>query len=160
VGEAEMDGDLAARVAPTTIDDGTFLSTDYFNAFNEVIMLLGMLQDMPEMFDEVRGWHFRTYEEHFRESGLGIAPLAIEAYGHVDPPVRAQFERNIDQLRLTVETARDALGALMDQGELEHFKHSAIDYTMQLQALVDAGSAIVHGGTTQVADQSAIDDMF
>jgi hypothetical protein len=155
-----MDGDLAARVAPTTIDDGTFLSTDYFNAFNEVIMLLGMLQDMPEMFDEVRDWRFRTYEEHFRESGLALAPLAIEAYGHVDPPIRAEFERNVAQLRLTIETARDALAQMIDQGELERFKNSAIDYSMQLQALVDAGSAIVHGGTTQVADQCAIDDMF
>jgi hypothetical protein len=155
-----MDGDLSARIAPTTIDDGTFLSTDYFNAFNEVIMLLGMIPDMPEMFDEVRDWHFRTYEQHFLESNLGIAPLAIEAYGHVDPPVRAEFERNIDQLRLTVETARASLGLLIDQGELERFKRSAIDYSMQLQALVDAGSAIVHGGTTQVADQCAIDDLF
>jgi hypothetical protein len=155
-----MDGDLAARVAPTTIDNGTFLSTDYFNAFNEVIMLLGMMPDMPEMFDEVRGWHFRTYEEHFHESGLGIAPLAIEAYGHVEPPVRAEFERNIAQLRLTVETARETLAQMMDQGELERFKYSAIDYSMQLQALVDAGSAIVHGGTNQVSEQCAIDDMF
>jgi hypothetical protein len=155
-----MDGDLAARVAPTTIDNGTLLSTDYFNAFNEVIMLLGMMPDMPEMFDEVRGWHFRTYEEHFRESGLGIAPLAIEAYGHVEPPVRAEFERNIAQLRLTVEIARETLAQMMDQGELERFKYSAIDYSMQLQALVDAGSAIVHGGTSQVSEQCAIDDMF
>jgi hypothetical protein len=155
-----MDGDLSARIAPTTIDDGTFLSTDYFNAFNEVIMLLGMLSDMPEMFDEVRDWHFRTYEQHFLESNLGIAPLAIEAYGHVDPPVRAEFERNIDQLRLTVETARHSLALLIDQGELERFKRSAIDYSMQLQALVDAGSAIVHGGTTQVSEQCAIDDLF
>jgi hypothetical protein len=136
------------------------LSTDYFNAFNEVIMLLGMMPDMPEMFDEVRGWHFRTYEEHFRESGLGIAPLAIEAYGHVEPPVRAEFERNIAQLRLTVETARETLAQMMDRGELERFKYSAIDYSMQLQALVDAGSAIVHGGTSQVSEQCAIDDMF
>jgi hypothetical protein len=155
-----MDGDLAARVAPTTIDNGTLLSTDYFNAFNEVIMLLGMMPDMPEMFDEVRGWHFRTYEEHFRESGLGIAPLAIEAYGHVEPPVRAEFERNIAQLRLTVETARETLAQMMDRGELERFKYSAIDYSMQLQALVDAGSAIVHGGASQVSEQCAIDDMF
>jgi hypothetical protein len=155
-----MDGDLAARVAPTTIDDGTFLSTDYFNAFNEVIMLLGMLHEMPEMFDEVREWRFRTYEEHFRESGLALAPLAIEAYGHVDPSIRAEFERNVAQLRLTIETARDALARMIDRGEFGRFKNSAIDYSMQLQALVDAGSAIVHGGTTQVADQCAIDDMF
>src|SRR5471030_2141540 len=154
-----MDGDLAALIAPTTIDDGTFLSTDYFNAFNEIIMLLGMMQDMPEMFDEVREWRFRTYEEHFRESGLALAPLAIEAYAHVAPPVRPQFERTIDQLRLTVETARAVLGEVIDQPDLERFKHSALDYTMQLQDLVDAGSAIVHGAG-EIADQSAIDDMF
>jgi hypothetical protein len=154
-----MDGDLSARIAQTTIDDGTLLSTDYFNSFNEIIMLLGMIQDMPEMLDEVRSWRFCTYEEHFRESGLAFAPLAIEAYTHVAPAVREQFERTIEELRLTVEEARDALARMMEQSELDRFRHSAIVYTARLQALVDTGSAIVHGAG-QIADQSAIDDMF
>src|SRR5690242_593171 len=56
-------------VAGTTIDGGTLLSTDYFNSFNEVIMLLGMVPEMPAMLEEVQAWRFRTYEEHFRASG-------------------------------------------------------------------------------------------
>src|SRR5713226_2735564 len=56
------------RLAGTTIDEATLLSTDYFNTFNEVVMLLGMLPEMPEMIGDIDAWQFRTYEQHFAES--------------------------------------------------------------------------------------------
>ena len=49
-----------ARLQGTTIDPNTFLSTDYFNLFNEVIMLFGMLPDMPDMLEEIDLWKVRT----------------------------------------------------------------------------------------------------
>src|SRR5258708_25682802 len=97
------------RVIGTTIDGGTLLSTDYFNSFNEVIMLLGMVPDMPEMLQDVQAWKFRTYEEHFRESGLPFAQLAIEAYAHVPADIRQRFEATVLELRRTVEEAARTL---------------------------------------------------
>jgi hypothetical protein len=148
-----------SRVAGTTIDGTTLLSTDYFNTFNEVIMLLGMLPEMPEMIEEIDAWRFRTYEEHFADSHLPFAALAIEAYAHVPPAIRDRFEQTIAQMRDTVDEARGILGALAGQGELDRFKLSAIGYSMRLQGLVDTGSAIMHGAD-QISDQSAIDALF
>jgi hypothetical protein len=148
-----------SRVAGTTIDGTTLLSTDYFNTFNEVIMLLGMLPEMPEMMEDIDAWRFRTYEEHFGESHLPFAPLAIEAYAHVPPAIRDRFEQTIAQMRNTVDEARDTLGTLARQAESDRFKLSAIDYSMRLQGLVDMGSAIVRGAD-KVSDQSAIDALF
>jgi hypothetical protein len=147
------------RVAGTTIDGTTLLSTDYFNNFNEIIMLLGMLPEMPEMIEDIDAWRFRSYEEHFGDSHLPFAALAIEAYAHVPPAVRDRFERTIAQMRDTVDEARGVLGQLAGQGELDHLKLSAIDYSMRLQALLDTGSAIVRGAD-QISDQSAIDALF
>lgn len=147
------------RVAGTTIDGTTLLSTDYFNTFNEVIMLLGMLPEMPEMIEEIDAWRFRTYEEHFSDSLLPFAALAIEAYAHVPPAIRDRFERTVAQMRDTVDEARGVLGKLAGEGELERFKLSAIDYSMRLQRLVDTGSAIIHGAD-EISDQSAIDALF
>ncbi len=36
--------------------DPSLLSTDYFNHFNEVIMMLNMLPDMPDLLDDVDKW--------------------------------------------------------------------------------------------------------
>jgi hypothetical protein len=147
------------RVAGTTIDGATLLSTDYFNSFNEVIMLLGMLPEMPDMIEDIRAWRFFTYEEHFNASGLPFAALAIEAYAHVPPDLRGRFERTVAQMRETIDEARDTLAGLATPTTLDHFKHSAADYSMRLQGLVDAGSAIVHGAG-ETSDQDAIDALF
>jgi hypothetical protein len=147
------------RVSGTTIDSSTLLSTDYFNLFNEVIMLLGMLPDMPDMLDEVCAWQFKTYAEHFSESGLAFAPLAIEAYPHAPAATLVAFEQNIEKMRKTIEEAKAALRKELTDGDMDLFAGRAIGYSMELQRLVDAGSAIVHG-RDGVLDQSAIDSLF
>jgi hypothetical protein len=154
-----MYDEYRARVAGTTIDGGTLLSTDYFNSFNEVIMLLGMIPDMPDMLEEIKAWKFRTYEEHFRESGLPFAGLAIEAYAHVPSKIRERFEQNLLEMRQVVEEACRTLKPASNETELEQLKLSAVDCSMRLQGLVDMGSAIVHGDG-RTLDQSAVDDLF
>lgn len=154
-----MYDEYRARVSGTTIDGGTLLSTDYFNSFNEVIMLLGMVPDMPEMLEEVQAWQFRTYEQHFRESGLPFASLAIEAYAHVPSQVRVRFEKTVLELRETIEEARRTLRLPANAAELDRLKLRAVDCSMRLQALVDTCSAIVHGADLKL-DQNAVDDMF
>src|SRR6266849_1560757 len=147
------------RLAGTTIDAATLLSTDYFNTFNEVAMLLGMLPEMPEMIGDIDAWHFRTYEEHFAESRLPFAALAVEAYAHVPPAIRERFEETIAAMRDTVDEARTALGPLAANADSDRFKLSALAYSTRLQGLIDTGSCIVHG-TDQTSDHSSIDAMF
>lgn len=147
------------RVKDTTIDSGTLLSTDYFNLFNEVIMLLGMVADMPDLLDEIGAWQFKTYAEHFEGSGLAFASLAIEAYDHVPPRTKAQFEEVIAEMRATIDAAQAELGTLRDQGDAEMLAVRATDYSMLLQQLVDRGSAVIHGRESSL-DQSAVDELF
>src|ERR1700722_12776120 len=109
------------RVSGTTIDSSTLLSTDYFNLFNEVIMLLGMLPDMPDMLDEVSAWQFKTYAQHFAESGLAFAPLAIEAYPHAPAAALASFEQTIEKMRSMIEEAKLALRAELAAGDMDMF---------------------------------------
>ena len=154
-----MYDEYQTRVVGTTIDGTTLLSTDYFNSFNEVIMLLGMLPEMPDMIDDIRAWKFSTYEEHFRASGLPFAALAIEAYAHVPGDVRERFDRTVAAIREMIDEARESLAGLATPATLDHFKHSAVDYSMRLQRLVDTASAVVHGHG-ETSEQDAIDAMF
>ncbi len=151
--------DYRERVSGTTIDPSTLLSTDYFNLFNEVIMLLGMLPDMPEMLEDVEAWEFKTYQQHFEASGLAFAPIAIEVYPHAPPETLVRFEENTAKLKNMIEDGREALRATLLAGQMDRFGDQALTCSMELQHLVDTGSAIVHG-QGGVLDQSAIDDLF
>jgi len=48
--------ELCAKTEGTTINSQTLLATDYLNHFNEVVMLLEMIPDMPDMMDMVQEW--------------------------------------------------------------------------------------------------------
>lgn len=150
-------------VRDTTIDDRTLLSTDYFNHFNEVIMLLSMVGDMPDMLDEIIAWTPKTYRQHFEDSGLAFGPLAIAAYDHVPVEYRIPFDETINDVNSLIVEAVATLSPLRDDPDMLGF--TAGDYWRRLQDLVDRGSAIVHGSVQDsnpavTMDQSEIDDLF
>ena len=69
----------------TNIDPRSLLSTDYFNTFNSVVMVLDLLPDAPDLLEEVEQWQFYDYIGHFQRSGLDFAQLAIETMERVLP---------------------------------------------------------------------------
>jgi hypothetical protein len=161
--DATMLDQYRLLVRNTTIDDRTLLSTDYFNHFNEVIMLLSMVGDMPDMLDEIVAWAPRTYKQHFETSGLAFAPLAIEAYDHVPLEYREPFDEAVNEMNSLIVEAVATLSPMRDDPEMLGF--TAADYWQRLQALVDRGSAIVHASISDsnpeaTMDQSEIDDLF
>ena len=154
-----MHEEYRARLQGTTIDPNTFLSTDYFNLFNEVIMLFGMLPDMPDMLEEIDLWKFRTYCEHFQASGLTFADLAIEVYPMAPQELRLRLEALVDVMRLDIEAARAEFHELLATHQDAILAEKAVNCSMTLQRMVDEGSAIVHGSVGSL-DQAAIDSMF
>ncbi len=147
------------KVEGTNIDSRTLLSTDYFNHFSTVIMLLGMLPDMPELLDEIDAWKFITYCQHFQDSGLDFAPLAIEAYEHVPEKMRTKFERKMQEISNFVEMSRLGLRRLLDTNEMDRFAELAKRTSRDMQAMVDDAGAIVHGHDA-TSDQAAVDELF
>ncbi|MSO72969.1 MAG: hypothetical protein EXQ84_05100 [Rhodospirillaceae bacterium] len=71
------------KVAVTLINPDSLLATDYLNHFNEVVMLIGMLPDMPDMLPDCEAWKPKSYPEHFLNAGLTYGALAAEAYAHM-----------------------------------------------------------------------------
>ena len=57
-----------ARLRAANINPRTGLATDYLNHFNEAIMLLEMIPDMPECAEQFLEWRPRSYREHFAAS--------------------------------------------------------------------------------------------
>src|SRR2546427_7965744 len=77
----------AARLRAANINSRTGLATDYLNHFNEAIMLLEMIPDMPECAEDFLTWSPLSYAEHFWASNFKARDLAIEAYELSDAKV-------------------------------------------------------------------------
>src|SRR3979411_1781123 len=76
----QFDEARAAVLRAANINPRTGLATDYLNHFNEAIMLLEMVPDMPECAEDFLTWSPLSYAEHFWASNFKARDLAIEAY--------------------------------------------------------------------------------
>ncbi|MGB0695474.1 MAG: hypothetical protein ACPGOY_07480 [Rhodospirillaceae bacterium] len=152
--------EISARCQGTNINPDTLLATDYLNHFNEVIMLIEMLPDMPDMLEEVQEWAPKSYKDHFRDSVFSDKDLAVEAYDHVPPQFKASFEETINQMdSLSMQTVI-RLENIIDAGsDPEILGQVARTASKTLQKLIDVASAIVHGANKTMG-QDAIDQMM
>ncbi|TNY07221.1 hypothetical protein, partial [Escherichia coli] len=80
------------------INPRTGLATDYLNHFNEAIMLLEMVPDMPECASDFLEWQPLSYAEHFTASNFKARDLAIESYQTADAAIRAEFDQLTDSM--------------------------------------------------------------
>ena len=69
----------AAELKAANINPRTGLATDYLNHFNEAVMLLEMIPDIPECVEDFLQWHPLSYAEHFTASNFAARDLAISA---------------------------------------------------------------------------------
>jgi len=99
----------AAELQAANINPRTGLATDYLNHFNEAIMLLEMVPDMPECAEDFLGWQPLSYRDHFTASNFRARDLAIEAYESADERIRAEF----DKITSAMTSILAAVGAAM-----------------------------------------------
>jgi len=137
--------EMAVRLEGTNISPQTFLATDYLNHFNEVVMLLGMLGDMPEMFEDVAAWAPKSYADHFRDSSFSDRELAIAAYEMAPERYRHPFDDTIAQAERVVARSVEEIGRAIDAGETERVALLGEGASRILQKLIDVASGIIHG---------------
>src|SRR5271163_4972629 len=102
-----------AELRAANINPRTGLATDYLNHFNEAIMLLEMIPDMPECAEDFLGWQPLSYCEHFTASNFKARELAIEAYDAADAGIRAEF----DNITTAMTSILTAVGAAMREAK-------------------------------------------
>ncbi|MBI3445378.1 MAG: hypothetical protein HY055_08430 [Magnetospirillum sp.] len=152
--------EYVARVEGTNISAQTLLATDYLNHFNEIVMLLDMIPDMPDMIEECKMWQPKSYQEHFTDSTFKDKQLAVEAYDRVPTKFRRPFEETINQLNTLIlggvaKLEDEIVGGAEIGLTTEHVK--AI--SRAAQALMDCANAIIHGSDRAMA-QVEIDGLL
>ena len=118
------------------INPRTGLATDYLNHFNEAIMLLEMIPDMPECADDFIDWRPRTYREHFQASHLKAYEIIIQAYEEADPAYRAQFDKVIETMTSILLAVNDAMRNVNTDKRILLARHGA-DWMKPLLLLAD-----------------------
>ncbi|MCH7864948.1 MAG: hypothetical protein IIC56_07020 [Proteobacteria bacterium] len=150
---------MREKIKGSNIDEKTLLATDYLNHFNEIVMLLEMIPDMPEILDDVRAWQPKSYKDHFRDSTIADKDLAIEAYDHVPAVYREPFEQTIQQINTMIASSIDRLEKNIENGQTEILKVNAQNFSRLIQRSMDVASAIIHGSAKPM-DQSEVDALL
>ena len=149
-----------AMVEGTNIWSQTLLATDYLNHFNEIVMLLDMLPDMPDMIEVCKEWAPKSYVEHFAASTVADRELAVDAYAHVPYRFRRPFEETIGQLNnLIIGGVTRLDGDITDDVDPLILKETCTAISRAAQALMDCASAIIHGSERAMA-QAEIDGLL
>lgn len=141
----------AEALSAANINPATGLATDYLNHFNEAVMLLEMIPEMPDCAEDFFAWRPLTYAEHFHASNFKGRDLAIAAYDTANPAIRTEFDR-VTGAMTTILTAIHA--AMQDARQDEtrvKLAHEAVGW---LKPLVAQASGIING-TVAAADIDA-----
>ena len=134
----------AARLRAANINPRTGLATDYLNHFNEAIMLLEMIPDMPECAEDFLGWQPLSYCEHFTASNFKARDLAIEAYDSADQAIRAEF----DNLTSAMTSILTAVGDAMRQARQDKTRATLAEQaTGWVKPLVMLAGGVINGST-------------
>jgi hypothetical protein len=150
---------MRARIAGSNLDPKTFLATDYLNHFNEVVMLIEMIPDMPEILEDAKEWQPKAYKDHFRDSTIADREIAVEAYDAVPDIYKVPFDKTVGQINAIIATAIDGLERDLETGNTDMVRENASAISRTIQRLMDTASAIIHGSAVTL-DQAEIDDLL
>jgi hypothetical protein len=136
----------AAQLRAANINPRTGLATDYLNHFNEAIMLLEMIPDMPECSEDFLAWQPLSYSEHFTASNFKARDLAIEAYEAADTKIRAEF----DKLTSAMTSILTAVSAAMRDARQDKTRATLAEQaTGWVKPLVALAGGIINGSGTE-----------
>ena len=139
----------AAELVAANINPRTGLATDYLNHFNEAVMLLEMIPDIPECAEDFLAWSPLSYCEHFMASNFKAKDLAISAYEFADPDIRTEFEQITD----TMTSILTAVGTGMREANQDKTRAKLAEQAIGwLKPLVSVAGGVINGGSEADVD--------
>jgi hypothetical protein len=143
----------AAELTAANINPRTGLATDYLNHFNEAIMLLELIPDMPDCYELFLEWEPLSYAEHFIKSNFKARDLAIASYESAHPPLRAEFDAVIANMTSILTAVGDGMRAASQDKTRARLAEQAADW---MKPLVGAAGGIINGRN----QESSVDDIM
>lgn len=151
-GEGGQEGptaDHAARLRAANINPDSFLATDYLNHFNEAIMLLELVPDLPEMLAEAKQWQPKSYTAHFMDSDFAAKELACQAYEEAPARFRIPFDLTRRALDRKISEAIAAAGRFLEAGDDATFRLGLEGRFRAIRDLISTAGGIINGSESR-----------
>ncbi|WP_419902685.1 hypothetical protein [Kiloniella sp.] len=136
---------IRAQLPGSNIDEKSLLATDYLNHLNEAVMMIEMVPDMPDLFEEVQAWQPKTYQQHFLDSSFQAKDLAVSAYDAAPAIFRQPFDKAIELADKGITDTRDAIEQALAAGDQVSIAALVPDASTHIRHMIDIASAVIHG---------------
>ena len=146
-------------VENANINSASLLATDYLNHFNEIVMLIEMSADMPEMLAEAKEWVPASYVEHFENSTFSDKKLAIWAYENAPPDFIESFESLVSAADALVLKSIGNLSEVSLNTEPEIFREHVTNRCQAIHEVLQKISAVINGSVVRM-NQAEIDELL
>ncbi len=103
------------------------LATNYLNHYTEILLVLEMLVDMPECFEDIRDWRAMSYPAHVKQSGLPNDEIVLKAYEKVDCKRREDLARFSEEANIGIEKLITRAGIAVDLNDKQQLAEIAND---------------------------------
>ncbi|UGV27786.1 hypothetical protein E0H22_20165 [Rhodopseudomonas boonkerdii] len=143
----------ADTLAAANINPRTGLATDYLNHFNEAIMLLELIPDMPDCYELFLEWQPLSYAEHFIRSNFKGRDLAVAAYEAAPSAVRTEFDAIVAKMMQILSTVGDAMRTVQHDATRARLAEQAARW---VKPMIGTAGGIINGRD----EQSDIDSIM
>lgn len=140
----------AAELTAANINPRTGLATDYLNHFNEAIMLLELIPDMPDCYELFLEWEPMSYAEHFIKSNFKARDMAIASYNSAEPQLRVEFDHVVATMTSILTAVGDAMRTVQQDATRATLAERSLDWVKPLLGIA--------GGIINGRDQDATVD--
>jgi hypothetical protein len=160
--QALPDGE--ACLVEANVNPRTGFASDYLNHFNEAIMLLELLAEMPDCLEDFFAWQPKKYDEHFAASKFKHRDVAIAAYADADPVLRQRLDTLANSMNEILMATREVMRQELSGSNATAIAGLAVRWVKPLLARAGAvinGTEAEHRGAGQHATpQSAVDALL
>lgn len=146
-------------VRGTNINATSLLATDYLNHFNEVVMILEMVPDMPEIIDEAIAWQPVSYIEHFAASVFSDKELAIWAYKNAPKEYIDAFEELVSATDTLILRAIAELSQIAGTASEDELRAKVEEHMKGIREMQERIGGVINGTVFRL-DQKQIDLLF
>ena len=149
-------GDIArllrdnAALIRANINPVSLLATDYLTHFNEAVMLIELVPDMPDMLDDAKHWTPKDYKQHFHDSNFAAKELVCAAYDHAPDRARIPFDLAVRTINRRLRQTIADIEALLPTGHSERLDALVVERCAKLKHLIAVAGSIVNGGEAHI----------
>lgn len=136
----------AEMLAAANINPRTGLATDYLNHFNEAIMLLELIPDMPDCYELFLEWQPLSYAEHFIKSNFKGRDLAIAAYDAARADIRSEFDALVGKMTQILTTVGEAMRTVQQDTTRAKLAEQAARW---IKPMIGTAGGIINGRDEQ-----------